>query len=225
MPLTEANLAHPHRQAALCAKLNRAGVVFRFGVWQAPAHSDPEATHAAALAALFAQILQADHDAQAERIAQYHAERLAAARNDTERAKIRRAAAQNPLPPLSFHPQAVRPRSHTAAQAEFDPQNWFVRLYRAFNEPPYGLGSLPEADRRALWADFCEQTGLLPEAGISVRDWVRHNSYNHNGRAQYSRHPLSNYFDAGLEWWGIWCLTIHHPRRQTVAALAASATD
>ena len=251
MPLTEANLAHPHRQAALCAKLNRAGVVFRFGVWQAPAHSDPEADHAAALAALFAQILQADHDAQAERIAQYHAERLAAARNDTERAKIRRAAAQNPLPPLSFHPQAarsapldtrfiqpaaslrpcsdyaqaVRPRSHTAAQAEFDPQNWFVRLYRAFNEPPYGLGSLPEADRRALWADFCEQTGLLPEAGISVRDWVRHNSYNHNGRAQYSRHPLSNYFDAGLEWWGIWCLTIHHPRRQTIAALAASATD
>ena len=111
------------------------------------------------------------------------------------------------------------------AQAEFDPQNWFVRLYRAFNEPPYGLGSLPEADRRALWADFCEQTGLLPEAGISVRDWVRHNSYNHNGRAQYSRHPLSNYFDAGLEWWDIWCLTIHHPRRQTIAALAASATD
>ena len=51
MPLTEANLAHPHRQAALCAKLNRAGVVFRFGVWQAPAHSDPEADHAAALAA------------------------------------------------------------------------------------------------------------------------------------------------------------------------------
>ena len=97
------------------------------------------------------------------------------------------------LRPCSDYAQAVRPRSHTAAQAEFDPQNWFVRLYRAFNEPPYGLGSLPEADRRALWADFCEQTGLLPEAGISVRDWVRHNSYNHNGRAQYSRHPLSNY--------------------------------
>ena len=221
MPLTEANLAHPHRQAALCAKLNRAGVVFRFGVWQAPAHSDPEADHAAALAALFAQILQAEHDAQAARVAQYHAERLAAARNDTERAKIRRAAAQNPLPPLSFHPQAARSApldtrfiqpaaslrpSRDYAQAEFDPQNWFIRLYRAFNEPPYGLGS-------------------LPEAGISVRDWVRHNSYNHNGRAQYSRHPLSNYFDAGLEWWGIWCLTIHHPRRQTVAALAASATD
>ena len=200
MPLTEANLAHPHRQAALCAKLNRAGVVFRFGVWQAPAHSDPEATHAAALAALFAQILQADHDAQAERIAQYHAERLAAARNDTERAKIRRAAAQNPLPPLSFHPQAAR-------------------------SAPLDTRFIQPAARRALWADFCEQTGLLPEAGISVRDWVRHNSYNHTGRAQYSRHPLSNYFDAGLEWWGIWCLTIHHPRRQTVAALAASATD
>ena len=222
MPLAEANLAHPHRQAVLCAKLNRAGVVFRFGVWQAPAHSDPEADHAAALTALFAQILQAEHDAQAARVAQYHAERLAAAQNDTERAKIRRAATQNPLLPLSFHPQAARSapldthfiqpaaslrscRDYT--QAEFDPQNWFVRLYRAFNEPPYGLGSLPEADRRALWADFCE------------------NSYNHNGRAQYSRHPLSNYFDAGLEWWGIWCLTIHHPRRQTVAALAASATD
>ncbi|MFC2293014.1 MAG: hypothetical protein ACFNLD_07275 [Kingella oralis] len=200
MPLAEANLAHPHRQAALCAKLNRAGVVFRFGVWQAPAHSDPEATHAAALAALFAQILQADHDAQAERIAQYHAERLAAARNDTERAKIRRAAAQNPLPPLSFHPQAAR-------------------------SAPLDTRFIQPAARRALWADFCEQTGLLPEANISVRDWVRHNSYNHNGRAQYSRHPLSNYFDAGLEWWGIWCLTIHHPRRQTIAALAASATD
>lgn len=200
MPLAEANLAHPHRQAALCAKLNRAGVVFRFGVWQAPVHSDPEAAHAAALAALFAQILQADHDAQAERIAQYHAERLAAARNDTERAKIRRAAAQNPLPPLSFHPQAAR-------------------------SAPLDTRFIQPAARRALWADFCEQTGLLPEANISVRDWVRHNSYNHNGRAQYSRHPLSNYFDAGLEWWGIWCLTIHHPRRQTIAALAASATD
>ena len=101
-------------------------------------------------------------------------------------------------PPPETTPSFIQPAASLRpcrdyAQAEFDPQNWFVRLYRAFNEPPYGLGSLPEADRRALWADFCEQTGLLPEAGISVRDWVRHNSYNHNGRAQYSRHPLSNY--------------------------------
>ena len=139
--------------------------------------------------------------------------------------RYRYAARSAPLDTHFIQPAASLRSCRDYTQAEFDPQNWFVRLYRAFNEPPYGLGSLPEADRCALWADFCEQTGLLPEAGISVRDWVRHNSYNHNGRAQYSRHPLSNYFDAGLEWWGIWCLTIHHPRRQTVAALAASATD
>ena len=35
----------------------------------------------------------------------------------------------------------------------------------------------------------------------------------------------SNYFDDGLDWWGVWCLTIHNPQRQTLSALAASATD
>lgn len=251
MTLAETKLYPAYAQTALRAKLGRAGIVFQFGVWQPPAHSNPEAAHATALCALFAQILQAEHDSQAERIAQYHAGQLAAAKNNTGREKIRRAAAQNPLPPLTFHPEAarsvpldtrflqspdslrpyrdclqnIRPRSHAAAQTESDPQNWFVRLYCDFNNPPYPLHDLSDTDRLALWADLCRQTGLLPDNGVSVRDWVRHNGFECKGRAQLSTHPLSNYFDDGLEWWGIWCLTVHHPRRQTVAAIAASATD
>ena len=108
MTLAETKLYPAYAQTALRAKLGRAGIVFQFGVWQPPAHSDPEAAHAAALCALFAQILQAEHDSQAERIAQYHAGQLAAAKNNTGREKIRRAAAQNPLPPLTFHPEAAR---------------------------------------------------------------------------------------------------------------------
>ncbi|MFH6973337.1 hypothetical protein ACG2K1_05325 [Neisseria sp. 23W00296] len=167
------------------------------------------------------------------------------------REKIRRAVGQNPFPPLTFHPetarsvpldirflqstdslrphrdyaQTVRPHSRAAAQSEFDPQNWFVRLYRDFNEPPYGLGDLSDTGRRALWTDFCTQTGLLPDRGVSVRDWVRHNGFDSKGRAQSARHPLSSYFDDSLEWWGIWCLTVHNPRRGKVAAVAASVTD
>lgn len=251
MSLTPEQLHLPYRQTALRARLDRAGVVFQFGVWQAEPHGDPETVHAAALHALFAHTLQEWHDAQAARAGAFVRERLVAAKNENAREKIRRAVGQNPFPPLTFHPetarsvpldirflqstdslrphrdyaQTVRPHSRAAAQSEFDPQNWFVRLYRDFNEPPYGLGDLSDTGRRALWTDFCTQTGLLPDRGVSVRDWVRHNGFDSKGRAQSARHPLSSYFDDSLEWWGIWCLTVHNPRRGKVAAVAASVTD
>lgn len=87
-------------------------------------------------------------------------------------------------------------------------------LFQAFDNPPYKAKC-----GQGLFADFCEATGLWPSTGIQVLDWVGDPDEN-PGRSEWS-----NYFDAGKEWWGIWCLTVWNPKKRTLAALAASETD
>ena len=97
----------------------------------------------------------------------------------------------------------------------------FGRLFQSFDDPPYGLnppyGLGSEAE--SLFPAFCETVGLMPGEDAAVLDWVG------SPDREPERSTWSNYFDAGKEWWGIWCLTVWNPRRRTLAALAASTTD
>lgn len=87
-------------------------------------------------------------------------------------------------------------------------------LCRAFRDPPYGT-QLQVADFR----EWLQVLRLYPDEGLQVFDWVG------DGDAEPHRSHWSCYFDDGKEWWGIWCLTLYNPRRRTLSALAASATD
>ncbi|MFJ3053582.1 hypothetical protein [Pseudomonas nitroreducens] len=87
-------------------------------------------------------------------------------------------------------------------------------LCRAFRDPPYGT-QLQVANFR----EWLQVLRLYPDEELQVLDWVG------DGDAEPHRSNWSRYFDDGKEWWGIWCLTLYNPRRQTLSALAASATD
>ncbi|WP_447753275.1 hypothetical protein [Pseudomonas nicosulfuronedens] len=86
-------------------------------------------------------------------------------------------------------------------------------LCRAFRDPPYGT-RLQVADFR----EWLQVLRLYPEENLQVLDWVGTGDEPH-------RSNWSLYFEDGKEWWGIWCLTLYNPRRRTLSALAASATD
>lgn len=87
-------------------------------------------------------------------------------------------------------------------------------LERAFLDPPYGTKL--EAKAFSEWAAVL---GLLPADGVNVIDWVG------NPDEEPGRSTWCDYFDAGKEWWGIWCLTVFNPRCRTLCVLAASTTD
>lgn len=87
-------------------------------------------------------------------------------------------------------------------------------LCRAFRDPPYGT-QLQFADFR----EWLQALRLYPDETLQVLDWVG------DGDAEPHHSNWSSYFDDGKEWWGICCLTLYNPRRQTLSALAASATD
>lgn len=96
------------------------------------------------------------------------------------------------------------------------PMEW---LAQAFDDPPYKAECPP-----GLFADFCSLVGLWPGEGASVLDWVAPASTTDEDAAA-SRAAWNTWFEAGLEWWGVWCLTIYNPQRGTLAALTASTTD
>ncbi|SFP99589.1 hypothetical protein [Ralstonia sp. NFACC01] len=87
-------------------------------------------------------------------------------------------------------------------------------LERAFLDPPYGA-KLGAKDLRDWLVMLC----LLPDDELDVADWVG------NPDEAPERSAWSDYFDAGKEWWGIWCLTAYNPRCRTLCVLAASTTD
>lgn len=96
---------------------------------------------------------------------------------------------------------------------------WFESLAIAFDDPPYTLSVADPALHRTLFPRFCACTGLMPGEGVAVLDWVG------DPEREPERSAWSPYFDAGKEWWGIWCLTVWNPRHRTLAAMAASTTD
>lgn len=103
-----------------------------------------------------------------------------------------------------------------------------LALYGSFREPPYGTkfkGGEPEAQE--LFHEWCQTLGLEEQDGVVVINWVKgfKKKWLDNNDAIPGREPWSDYFDCGLEWWGVWCLTIWNPKRRTLSALIASTTD
>lgn len=90
-------------------------------------------------------------------------------------------------------------------------------LFLSFSDPPYGR--MENTDAKGLFDQWCQVLGLIPGNFPEVVDWVG------NPDLEPSRSEWSNYFEAGKEWWGIWCLTIWNPVTRTLSVLAASATD
>jgi len=90
-------------------------------------------------------------------------------------------------------------------------------LFLSFSYPPYGFTK--DADATALFREWCQVLGLIPGDLPEVIDWVG------DPALEPSRSEWSNYFEAGKEWWGIWCLTVWNPVTRTLGVLAASATD
>ncbi|RON58579.1 hypothetical protein [Pseudomonas frederiksbergensis] len=103
-----------------------------------------------------------------------------------------------------------------------------LALYGYFREPPYGTkfkGGEPEAQE--LFHEWRQTLGLEEQDGLVVINWVKgfKREWLDNDDAIPGRESWSDYFDAGLEWWGVWCLTIWNPKRRTLSALIASTTD
>ena len=111
-------------------------------------------------------------------------------------------------------PRKCLPRTYASSTKPVSAVTDFEWLFQAFDDPPYSARCEP-----GLFADFCEVAGLWPGCGVEVFDWVG------SPDTEPGRSTWSNYFDAGKEWWGIWCLTVWNPRKRTLSALAASSTD
>ncbi|MDG5976154.1 hypothetical protein H010_12889 [Hydrogenophaga taeniospiralis CCUG 15921] len=111
-------------------------------------------------------------------------------------------------------PRKCLPRMYASMTKAVSFVTDFEWLFQAFDDPPY-----PAQCETGLFADFCEVAGLWPSRDVEVFDWVG------NPDTEPGRSTWSNYFDAGKEWWGIWCLTVWNPRKRTLSALAASSTD
>ncbi|NUT90108.1 hypothetical protein HNO91_27115 [Pseudomonas corrugata] len=99
-------------------------------------------------------------------------------------------------------------------------------LYEAFCEPPYGT-RFGDGHLQALFREWLGLLGLEAGVEVEVLNWV--DNFNLDWLASDepdpARAPWSDYFDDGLEWWGVWCLSIWNPRRRTLSVLAASTTD
>jgi len=99
-------------------------------------------------------------------------------------------------------------------------------LFDAFCKPPHSI-SLRDEWALALFKEWLQVLGFDDQDDIEVLNWV--DGYQTNCDRGSDDLPdtvlWSNYFDAGLEWWGVWCLTIWNPRCRTLSALVASTTD
>lgn len=184
------------RVTELRARLDEAGSVFDFVVLSLDATASPgEAEHRDALRVLFEAIDERTQVWRRKLVEQHP------------------RYANHPWPDLSPDLAQARPQALDSARiAELTRENG--PLHRALVDPPYGT-PLQAADFQE-WRDVLR---LYPDEGLQVLDWVG------NADREPQRSTWSRYFNDGKEWWGIWCLTLYNPRRRTLSALAASATD
>lgn len=83
---------------------------------------------------------------------------------------------------------------------------------RAFAFPPYGLDARP-GEIQSLFDEILDF--LLPPGTEShILDWT-----------SPRLGEVSPWFDAGMEWWGVFLFTIHQPPSGRLIAMAASTTD
>lgn len=184
------------RVTELRARLDEAGSVFDFVVLSLDATARPgEAEHRDALRVLFEDVHARAQEWHCKLVEQHP----------------QYAAYQ----PLDIRPDLTQARPQALDIARIEE---LARddgpLYRALIDPPHG-STLQVADFR----EWREALRLHADEGMQVLDWVG------NADHEPQRSTWSRYFDDGKEWWGIWCLTLYNPRRRTLSALAASATD
>jgi hypothetical protein len=91
-------------------------------------------------------------------------------------------------------------------------------LFSAFISPPYGT-KWTDDEGLKYFEQWLSYLGWDSSDDLQILDWVGDPDVN-PGRSGWS-----SYFQAGSEWWGIWCLTIWNPVRRTIGVLAASSTD
>lgn len=82
----------------------------------------------------------------------------------------------------------------------------------AYLNPPYGLSASPAKIQKTF--DDIRET-ILPEGHAAIiLDWT-----------SPSLNEVSNYFEAGKEWWGIFLFSIYIPDLKRLTIIAGSATD
>ena len=198
---------------AVRQRMDAAHCVFDFTVRQVPANAlVTEAQHRAVLSCLFDEV----HATNEQRCREVIARHPQYANSPSWQVTHEVAHARpTPWPWGDAGDARAFPPGHRVDAArhrnDVRPFEW---LARAFDDPPYGAQCPP-----GLFTDFCDVVGLRPVQGVQVRDWAG------DPDKEPHRSTWSNYFDAGKEWWGIWCLTIWNPQQRTLAALAASSTD
>ncbi|WP_191487763.1 hypothetical protein [Pseudomonas sp. FEN] len=198
--------------ASLRERMSRAGCVFEFVVLVVePEISVNEALHRQALMAMYEQIMVSQHEWRQSLI------RL-------------RPDCIDRIPPLTWKlDQAVATPLDRAKVFDLSitlsPRLSHSTLFDAFCDPPYSINITGESVV-VLFKEWLEQLGLDEQDDIVVLNWVdRFQADSDRVEGLPNTIPWSNYFDDGLEWWGVWCLTVWNPRRRTLSALVASATD
>lgn len=188
------------RSEALRERMDEAGCVFQFVVLQAETDAvADEAVHRQALHGLYGQVMK-------EALEWHH------------------ALLQNPqyanreAPELDWASDRAVARVVPAGELE----QLGKSLYGSFRQPPYGTQFAGgEAEAQVVFQEWLELLGLVEDEHAQVIDWVADLVPDHRNAPR----SWSDYFDDGLEWWGVWCLTIWNPERHTCAALIASTTD
>jgi hypothetical protein len=102
----------------------------------------------------------------------------------------------------------------------------YAPLFCSFRDPPYGT-RMDDQTAERLFSEWLQYIGLTPNDAITVINWVGDVVFDWEDGASDvgARSEWSDYFEAGKEWWGIWCLTIWNPAQRTLSVIAASETD
>lgn len=82
----------------------------------------------------------------------------------------------------------------------------------AFTEPPYSLKAAPR-EVQELFDAICEII-LPPGKTHEIRDW-----------SSPTLPQVSRYFDAGMDWWGVFLFSIYVPELRQLTIAMASTTD
>lgn len=98
----------------------------------------------------------------------------------------------------------------------------------AVTQPPYSMRKMPAQER--LTKEELEQhylalvTDIMPDPQSAIiYDWVCQEIVDFDGECSGSHSNVS--LQAGMEWWGIYVMTVFCPFRRYLTAIVASATD
>jgi hypothetical protein len=204
------------KTASLRKRMNDAGCVFKFLVLAPESVVDVnESIHRQALNVL--------HEMLLSEMLEWHEHRIKdPAYQNTQKPLIGWDLESAVATPLS--------RDEVLSLTQIDRTDIFERLalYASFLYPPYRAQfRRGESEAQSVFYEWCELLGLNDPEDIVVVNWVDAlNTDLHTCDDDiFGVTPWRDYFDAGLEWWGVWCLTIWNPKRRTISALIASTTD